>query len=87
MDYLFVGDRGVRQDLAILIIVCLIDLQEDFRHHVKRAFLNYLLSSNMERRRLQLEREPPDFPSFTISPPVPWRSNLLRAKGRIGEYS
>lgn len=43
MDYLFVGDRGVRQDFAILIIVCLIDLQEDFRHHVKRAFLNYLL--------------------------------------------
>jgi len=44
MDYLFVGDRGVRQDLAILIIVCLIDLQEDFRHYVKRSFLNYLLS-------------------------------------------
>ncbi|XP_036671579.3 dynein axonemal heavy chain 3 isoform X3 [Drosophila suzukii] len=85
MDYLFVGDRGVRQDLAILIIVCLIDLQEDFRHHVKRNFLNYLLSSNMERRRLQLEREPPDFPNFTIYPPVPWRSNLLRAKARIGE--
>jgi len=39
----------------------------------------------MERRRLQLEREPPDFPNFTIYPPVPWRSNLLRAKARIGE--
>lgn len=39
----------------------------------------------MERKRLQLEQEPPDFPIFTIISPVPWRSNLLRAKSRIGE--
>jgi len=43
MDYLFVGERAVPPDFAILIIVCLIDLQEDFRYFVKRAFLRYLL--------------------------------------------
>jgi len=32
-----------------------------------------------------LEREPPEFPILTISPPVSWRSNLLRGKARIGE--
>ncbi|KAH8333343.1 hypothetical protein KR067_000852, partial [Drosophila pandora] len=85
MDYLFVTDLVKRKDRAILMMVCLIDLQEDFRYHVKRAFLNYLLGSNMERKRLQLEQEPPDFPIFTIISPVPWRSNLLRAKSRIGE--
>ncbi|KAH8242116.1 hypothetical protein KR026_003917, partial [Drosophila bipectinata] len=85
MDYMFVSDLVKRKDRAILIMVCLIDLQEDFRYHVKRAFLNYLLGSNMERKRLQLEQEPPDFPIFTIISPVPWRSNLLRAKSHIGE--
>lgn len=39
----------------------------------------------MERKRLQLEPEPPDFPILTITPPVPWRSRLLLAKSRIGE--
>lgn len=43
LDYLFVGERGIRLDFAILILVCLIDLQEDFRYHVKRSFLRYLL--------------------------------------------
>ncbi|XP_033238860.1 dynein heavy chain 3, axonemal [Drosophila pseudoobscura] len=85
MDYLFVGDRGVRPDVAILIIVCLIDLQEDFRYHVKRTFLRYLLQSTMERRRLQLEMDPPDYPMLIIVPPVPWRSNLLMGKSRICE--
>ncbi|ALC43064.1 CG17150 [Drosophila busckii] len=85
MDYLFVGDRSIRLDFAILVIVCLIDLQEDFRYHVKRAFLRYLLQSKMECTRLQLEPEPPDFPILTITSPVPWRSRLLLAKSRIGE--
>ncbi|EDV95581.1 GH15699 [Drosophila grimshawi] len=85
MDYLFVGERGIRLDVAILIIVCLIDLQEDFRYHVKRSFLRYLLQSKMERRRLQLEVEPPEFPTLTVTSPVPWRSRLLLAKSRIGE--
>lgn len=43
MDYLFGTDLVKRKDRAILMMVCLIDLQEDFRYHVKRAFLNYLL--------------------------------------------
>ncbi|XP_030372078.1 dynein heavy chain 3, axonemal [Scaptodrosophila lebanonensis] len=85
MDYLFGGDHNVRQNIAVLIIVCLIDLQEDFRYHVKRAFVRYLLRSNLERKRLQLEMEPPDFPVLTIMPPVPWRTNLLTCKGRIGQ--
>ncbi|EDW73522.2 uncharacterized protein Dwil_GK16602 [Drosophila willistoni] len=85
MDYLFMGDRNIRQDLAVLITVCLIDLQEDFRYYVKRAFLRYLLQSKMERKRFQLELEPPDFPILNITSPVPWRSNLLLAKSRIGE--
>ncbi|TDG53310.1 hypothetical protein AWZ03_000125 [Drosophila navojoa] len=84
-DYLFVGERGIRPEFAVLLIVCLIDLQEDFRYHVKRSFLRYLLQSNMERKRLQLEPEPPEFPILTITSPVPWRSRLMLAKSRIGE--
>ncbi|XP_062127566.1 dynein axonemal heavy chain 3 [Drosophila sulfurigaster albostrigata] len=85
MDYLFVGERAIPADFAILLIVCLIDLQEDFRYHVKRSFLRYLLQSNMERKRLQLEMEPPDYPTLTIVSPVPWRTRLLLSKSRIGE--
>lgn len=39
----------------------------------------------MERKRLQLEVEPPDYPSLTITSPVPWRTRLLLSKSRIGE--
>lgn len=43
MDYLFVGERAIPLGMSIIIIVCLIDLQEDFRYYVKRSFLRYLL--------------------------------------------
>lgn len=49
------------------------------------AYVFMFYRSNMERKRLQLEPEPPDFPVMTITPPVPWRSRLLLAKSRIGE--
>ncbi|KAM7358169.1 uncharacterized protein ACRADG_003223 [Cochliomyia hominivorax] len=43
MDYLFTSERQIPTDVAVLIISCLIDLQEDYRYYVKRAFIRYLL--------------------------------------------
>ncbi|TMW46362.1 hypothetical protein DOY81_008561, partial [Sarcophaga bullata] len=44
MDYLFTSERQIPTDVAVLIISCLIDLQEDFRYYVKRGISSdYLL--------------------------------------------
>lgn len=43
LDYLFNGERQINATVAVLIISCIIDLQEDFRYYVKRNFLRYLL--------------------------------------------
>ncbi|XP_055840841.1 dynein axonemal heavy chain 3 isoform X1 [Episyrphus balteatus] len=85
MDYLFNSDHRVQQDAAILIISCLIDLQEDFRYHVKRAFLRYILKSEFERKKLQLEIEPPEFPIMTIRAPVPWKALVQIARNRLDQ--
>ncbi|XP_037908989.1 dynein heavy chain 3, axonemal [Hermetia illucens] len=85
MDYLFNPEHHVREDEAVLIISCLIDLQEDYRHHVKRAFLRYILKSENERKRLQLEMEPPEFPIMTIRAPIPWKARIQVATNRLDQ--
>lgn len=39
----------------------------------------------MERRRLQLELEPPDFPIMTIRAPVPWKVNVQLARNHLDQ--
>ncbi|XP_037881601.1 dynein heavy chain 3, axonemal [Glossina fuscipes] len=85
MDYLFSHERHIPTDVAVLIISCLIDLQEDFRYNVKRAFLRYLLQSPFERRRFQLELEPPEFPVMTIKAPVPWKAYVQLARNHLDQ--
>lgn len=43
LDYLFNPDNQVPIEKATLIITLLIDLQDDFRYHTKRAFLKFIL--------------------------------------------
>ncbi|XP_059216601.1 dynein axonemal heavy chain 3 isoform X2 [Stomoxys calcitrans] len=85
MDYLFTSERQIPTDVAVLIISCLIDLQEDFRYYVKRAFLRYLLKSPLERKRLQLVAEPPEFPIMTIRAPVPWKVYVQLARNHLDQ--
>lgn len=61
------------------------DLQEDYRFNTKRGFLRYILQSDIERKRLQLELEPPQFPIITIKAPVPWKCSVQVAKNRLEE--
>lgn len=42
-------------------------------------------SSPYERARLQLEKEPPEFPMLTIRGPVPWKCNYQLATNRIDQ--
>ncbi|XP_075164298.1 dynein heavy chain 3, axonemal [Haematobia irritans] len=85
MDYLFTSEKQIPPDVAVLIISCLIDLQEDFRYYVKRAFLRYLLKSPLERKRLQLVEEPPEFPIMTIRAPVPWKVYVQLARNHLDQ--
>lgn len=43
MDFLFTSKNRVKESEALLIIVLLLDLQEDYRHQVKRSVLRYIL--------------------------------------------
>lgn len=43
LDYLFNPENRIPKHLAVYIIILLLDLQEDFRFHIKRGFLRYLL--------------------------------------------
>lgn len=43
LDYLFDQEHDVPRDKAVYTMVLLLDLQEDYRYLVKRAFLKYIL--------------------------------------------
>lgn len=43
LDYLFDTKNHVRESEAILIIILLIDLQEDFRYAIKNSIMKFLL--------------------------------------------
>ena len=42
-------------------------------------------SSDFERKKLQLEMEPPEFPIITIKSPVIWKAAIQRGKNRLEE--
>lgn len=85
MDFLFNPKHKVRREVAVLIICLLMDLHEDYRFNTKRGFMKYILQSEVERKRLQLYPEPPDFPVVTIKAPVPWKCAAQVAKNRLEE--
>lgn len=85
LDFIFNPINGVREEDATLLAVLIHDLQEDFRYAVKRMFLRYLLKSDDEKKRLQLELEPPEFPLLTIRAPVPWKSCIQLAMNRLDQ--
>lgn len=43
MDYLFDAKNHITESEAVLLIVLLLDLQEDFRYAIKRSILAFLL--------------------------------------------
>ena len=85
MDFLFNTENKIRREVAVMIICLLLDLQEDYRFNVKRGFIRYILQSDVEKKRLQLELEPPVFPIVTIKAPVPWKCSIQVAKNRLEE--
>lgn len=85
MDFLFNPENKIKREVAVMIICLLMDLQEDYRFNTKRGFMRYILQSDVEKQRLQLELEPPDFPIVTIKAPVPWKCSVQVAKNRLEE--
>ena len=85
LDFLFNSKYSIQKDKAVYLIILLMDLQEDYKHRVKRNFLKRILSSEFERNRLQLMPEPPDFPVCTLIAPVPWKCSIQLAKNRLEE--
>lgn len=85
MDFLYNPENKIRREVAVMIISLLMDLQEDFRYSIKRNFMRCILQSVTERKRLQLELEPPEFPIATIKAPVPWKCTVQVAKNRLEE--
>lgn len=85
MDFLYNPENKIRREVAVMVICLLMDLQEDFRYSMKRNFMRCILQSVTERKRLQLELEPPEFPIATIKAPVPWKCTVQVAKNRLEE--
>lgn len=85
MDFLFNPENRIRREVAVMIVCLLLDLQEDYRYHVKRGFLRSILRCESTRKRLNLELEPPEFPMATIRAPVPWKCSIQVAKNRLEE--
>lgn len=50
-DYLFDQRHHVKEEEATMVIALLMDLQEDYRYAVKRAFIKYLLKWVYATRR------------------------------------
>lgn len=85
MDFLFNPENKIRREIAVMIICLLMDLQEDFRYSIKRGFMRNILRCEIERKRLQFELEPPEFPIVTIKAPVPWKCSVQVSKNRLEE--
>jgi dynein heavy chain, axonemal len=85
MDFLFNPENKIRREIAVMIVCLFMDLEEDYRYNVKRGFMRNILRSDIERKRLQLELEPPEFPIATIKAPVPWKCSVQVSKNRLEE--
>lgn len=85
MDFLFNPENKIRREVAVMVVSLLMDLQEDYRYSIKRALMRFILKSDIERKRLKLELEPPEFPILTIKAPVPWKCTVQVAKNRLEE--
>lgn len=85
LDFLFNPENKVRRETAVMIMCLLMDLQEDYRYNIKRGFMRNILRCEVERKRLQFELEPPEFPIMTIKAPVPWKCSVQVSKNRLEE--
>lgn len=83
LDFLFNPENKIPKHLAAYLIVLLIDLQEDYRNHIKRGFIKYLLRSKEQQMQLQILPEPPMYPRITIKAPVPWKCSIQVGKNRL----
>lgn len=85
MDFLFNPENKIRREFAVMIVCLFMDLQEDYRFNIKRGFMRNILRSDIEKKRLQLDLEPPEYPIATIKAPVPWKCSVQIAKNRLEE--
>lgn len=86
MDYLFESKNQIPESKATMTIALLLDLQEDFKYHVKLQFLRYIFQSATLRNRLQITGQiPPSFPTITIRAPVWWKSSIHIARNKIDQ--
>lgn len=85
MDFLFNPENKIRRECAVMIVCLFMDLQEDYRFNIKRGLMRNILRSEIEKKRLQLDLEPPEFPIATIKAPVPWKCSVQVAKNRLEE--
>lgn len=83
LEFLFNLENKIPKHFGAFLIVLLMDLQEDYRNHIKRGFIKYLLKSKDEQIKLQLLPEPPTYPMITIKAPVPWKCSIQVAKNRM----
>ena len=81
----FNPENKIRREFAVMIVCLFMDLQEDYRFNIKRGFMRNILRSDIEKKRLQLDLEPPEFPIATIKAPVPWKCSVQIAKNRLEE--
>ncbi|GAB0093009.1 Dynein heavy chain [Sergentomyia squamirostris] len=85
MDFLFNSNRQIRPEIATMIMSLLMDLEEDFRHGLRRHILRKVLLRTENQDTLDLLPEPPDFPLLTIKAPVPWKCAIQVAKNRLDQ--
>lgn len=87
MDFLFDRERDppLRNEQATMIASLLVDMQDDFRDHVRRDFLAMVVRNENCRKLLEIEAPPPDFPHITIKAPVPWKCSIQLARNRLDQ--
>lgn len=83
--YLLDPANKIREREATMLIILLINLQEEFRFHVKSAVIEMLTRHHQSKTLFHIEKSVPNFPLIVIKSPVPWSASLAAIRDGVGE--
>lgn len=79
------AQNGIKPTTAMMLIILLFHLQQDYRTHLKQEIIEKLARNRQTKSTYRIEENPPEFPLLLIKAPLPWSEQLKEVRHRMQE--